>query len=83
MCFLIQWFISKESALKTLNKEKLTDYYFPLKTVLRKIELSLFAVDKTWWGDKEQISNTVAADVINYFLPSQDKMWLSSRSESF
>lgn len=38
---------SKESALKTLNKEEITDYDFPLKTVLRKIELSLFAVDKT------------------------------------
>lgn len=74
---------SKESALKTLNKEEITDYDFPLKTVLRKIELSLFAVDKTWWGDKEQTSNSVAADVINYSLPSQDKMWLSSRPESF
>lgn len=64
---------SKEPALKSLNKEKFTDYFFPLKTVLIKIEY-LFAADKTRRGDKKQISNTVVDDVVNYFLPSQDKI---------
>lgn len=63
---------SKEQALKTLNKEKFTDYLFHLKTVLIKIEY-LFAADKTRY-DKKQISNTVVDDVVNYFLLSQDKI---------
>lgn len=74
---------SKEPALKTLNKEKFTDYLFPLKTVLIKVEY-LFAADKTRWDDKKQISNTVVDDdVVNNFLPSQDKIWLFSRSKNF